>query len=47
MQYSFMTVVVINILLKVFLQASMGAMWGAVHALQIFHLMLHMDFKFP
>lgn len=47
MQYSFLTVVFLNLLLKVVLQSSMSAMWGAVHALQIFYLILHMNFKFP
>lgn len=47
MKYSFLTVVLLNILLKVALQSSMSAMWGAVHALQIFYLILHMNFRFP
>jgi hypothetical protein len=33
MKYSFLTVVSLNILLKVVLQSSMSAMWSAVHAL--------------
>jgi hypothetical protein len=47
MKYSFLTVVSLNILLKVVLQSSMSAMWSAVHTLQVFHLLLYMDFNFP
>jgi len=47
MKSSFLTVVALNLLLKLLLQSSMSAMWGAVHALQIFHLLLHMNIPFP